>query len=208
MTTRIKICGITNLDDALAACAAGADALGFNFAEEAKPKNRYIEPAAAKAIIEQLPPFVTSVAICVNDSVGRLTEYLEIVDYVQLHGEESVEVCQAVANRALKAFRVSPDFEPKSMLAYPAAAYVLDAWTPNMRGGTGQTFDWEIAKEAVALDRPLILAGGLTPDNVAEAVRIVQPYAVDVAGGVEASPGVKDHGKLRSFIHNAKYALS
>lgn len=205
--TRVKICGITNLEDALAACEAGADAVGFNFAPEAKAKNRYVTPDQAQRIIEQLPPFVLCVAVCVNEPPDRLREYLQFLDRVQLHGEESPEVCAAVASRAIKAFRVSREFKPERMLAYPAAAYLLDAWTPEARGGTGRTTDWQTARKAAELGRPLILAGGLTPENVAAAITAVRPYAVDVAGGVECAPGKKDHGKLRKFIHNAQAAL-
>ncbi len=206
--TKVKICGITNLDDALAACDAGADALGFIFAPEGKKRNRYIEPADACRIIAQLPPMVTTVAVCVNDAPERLLEYLTFVDCVQLHGEETPETCEAVAPRAIKAFRVGQDFDIQHMLTYPARANLVDAFVPDARGGTGKICDWERAREAVALDRPLILAGGLTPENVSEAVRIVQPYAVDTSGGVEAAPGKKDHERIRQFIQNVHAPLS
>jgi phosphoribosylanthranilate isomerase len=202
--SRIKICGITNREDALAACDAGADALGFNFAEEAKKRNRYIEPDAAREIIAELPPFVTTVAVCVNAPQAELEAYLRFVDFVQLHGEESAEDCNALAGRVIKAFRVGPGFDLAGMLAYRAAAFLLDAYVEGARGGTGKVFDWSTAVRAKAFERPLILAGGLTPDNVAEAVRLVQPYAVDVAGGVESAPGKKDHELIRRFIRNAR----
>ena len=205
---RVKICGITNLDDALAACEAGADALGLMFAPEAKARNRYIEPDDARRIVQKLPPLVTTVAVCVDDPVQRLLEYLEFVDCVQLHGNETIETCRAVALRAIKAFRASPGFDPESMLAYPSRAYLLDAFVPAVSGGTGRTCDWDLARRAVALGRPLILAGGLTPENVAEAVRTVRPYAVDVSGGVERAPGEKDHERIRAFIENAKSPIS
>jgi phosphoribosylanthranilate isomerase len=201
---RVKICGITNLDDALAACEAGADALGFNFAPEARKRNRYIDPDAARRIIEQLPPFVMSVAVCVNEPPARLREYLAFVDRVQLHGEEPPEDCAALEGRCIKVFRAGAGFDPESMLAYPATAYLLDASVAGARGGTGQTCDWDAARRAVALDRPIILAGGLTPENVAEAIRRVNPYGVDTAGGVESSPGKKDHVRIREFVRNAK----
>ncbi|MDQ1256686.1 MAG: phosphoribosylanthranilate isomerase, partial [Candidatus Hydrogenedentes bacterium] len=158
--TNVKICGITNLDDALAACDAGADALGFVFAPEARKRNRYIAPDDARTIITQLPPFVTTVAVCVNEPVERLLEFLTFVDRVQLHGEESIEVCRAVAPRAIKAFRAGPDFDPRTMLDYPAAAYLLDAQVPGERGGTGETCDWDAARQVAALGRPLILEIG------------------------------------------------
>ena len=205
---RVKICGITNLEDAFAACDAGADALGFNFAHEAKKKNRYIDPEAAQRIAEGLPPFVTTVAICVNDSTTRIMEYLQFVDAVQLHGEETPEQCAALGGRVIKAFRAGGDFQPESMLAYSASAYLLDANVAGARGGTGTQGDWDVARAAVALKRPIILAGGLTPENVAEAVAYVRPYAVDTAGGVESAPGIKDHERTRNFIRNAKTALS
>ena len=153
------------LDDALAACDAGADALGFNFAIEAKRKNRFIEPEAARRIVEALPPFITTVAICVNDPAARIMEYLQFVDTVQLHGEETPAQCAAIGGRAIKAFRAGGDFQPESMLAYPTSAYLLDAQVAGARGGTGTVGDWDMARAAVALERPIILAGGLTPEN-------------------------------------------
>ncbi|MBN2309913.1 MAG: phosphoribosylanthranilate isomerase [Candidatus Hydrogenedentes bacterium] len=206
--TRVKICGIVTPEDASAACEAGVDALGFNFAPEARQRGRFIEPDRARHIIEQLPPFVTTVAVCVNEPIERLREYLEFVDYVQLHGEESPDDYRAVAPRAIKAFRLGPAFDEAAMRAHPAAAYLLDAYTPGSRGGTGRTCDWDRAAQAARLGRPLILAGGLTPDNVTDAVRTVRPYAVDTAGGVETAPGKKDHDKIRQFVLNAKRALS
>jgi len=205
---RVKICGITNVDDALAACDAGADALGFIFAPEAQRRNRYIAPDQAAQIVAQLPPFVSTVAVCVNEPVARLLEYLEFVDWVQLCGEEPAPDCAPVAARAIKAFRMGADFRPEAMLAYGTAAYLVDAYAPGQRGGTGKTCDWTAARRACALGRPVILAGGLTPENVAEAVRAVGPYAVDTAGGVEAAPGKKDHERIRSFVRRAKGALS
>lgn len=205
---KVKICGITSLEDALAAAEAGADALGFNFAEEAKAKGRYIDPGEARNIVEQLPNTVLSVAVTVNEAPARLHEYLEFVDWVQLHGEETPETCREFGQRAIKAFRVGPDFNPERMLEYPVGAYLLDAFVPDQRGGTGKTCDWDAARRAREVAGPLILAGGLTPENVAEAVRAVGPCAVDTAGGVEREPGKKDHERVRSFIHNAKTSLS
>lgn len=204
---KVKICGITSLEDALVACDAGADALGFNFAEDAKKRGRYIDPDLARAIVAQLPPFVAVTAVCVNESAEQLRRYLAFCDRVQLHGEETAAQCAEFGNRAIKAFRARADFRVETMLDFAVGAYLLDAYTPDTRGGTGKTFDWDIARAAVALGKPLILAGGLTPDNVAEAVRRVRPYAVDTAGGVESAPGKKDHAKLRSFVENAKRAL-
>ncbi len=204
---RIKICGITSLDDAMAAVDAGADALGFNFAPEAKAKQRYINPDEAMRIVEALPPFVSAAAVCVNESLGRIWEYLGFMDVVQLHGEESPEMANALGHRAIKAFSAGEHFQPESMLAYRVGGYLLDASLPGQRGGTGVTCDWAAARRAVALERPVILAGGLTPDNVAEAVQAVKPYGVDTAGGVESAPGKKDHERTRAFIRNARLSL-
>jgi phosphoribosylanthranilate isomerase len=206
--TKVKICGITNLEDAVAACEAGADALGFVFAPEAKARGRYLDPDEACRIIQVLPPFVTTVAVCVNETPARLQEYLHFADYVQLCGEETVEVCLAVAPRAIKAFRAGPGFKLTDMLLYPVAASLLDASVPGAHGGTGVRCDWDLAQRAVTLGRPVILSGGLTPENVAKAVEKVRPYAVDVSGGVESAPGKKDHERIRCFIQNARTSLS
>lgn len=206
--TKVKICGITNLDDALAACDAGADALGFVFAPEAKKRNRFIEPDAAREIIEQLPPFVTTVAVCVNEPIERLANLLTFIDCIQFHGDEDPAAVGVMPWLAIKAFQSGPDFSIEEMLRYSCRAYLLDAYAAGARGGTGQSCDWEIAKEAVATGKRIILAGGLTPENVAEAVLQVRPYAVDTSGGVEAEPGKKDHERIRQFIRNAKASLA
>lgn len=204
---RVKICGITNYEDAMAACDAGVDALGFNFAAEAKRRNRYIEPEQAYAIIEQLPPFVTTVGVCVNATLDAMEEYLEFLHCVQLHGEESVDDTAVLGNRAIKVFRLSEAVTLEQVEAYAScSAYLVDAYSPEERGGTGETCDWEQAANIAALSTPLILAGGLTPENVAESIQRVRPYAVDTAGGVESEPGIKDHERIRAFIHNAKHA--
>ena len=205
--TRVKICGITNIEDALAACDAGADALGFVFAEEAKARNRYVELEDAVTIIRELPPFVTTVAVCVNETIERLANILTYFDCVQFHGEEQPEDIP-LPHVAIKAFRAGPEFTLSSLHAYQARAYLLDAWVPDQRGGSGTTADWAVAKSAVATGKPIILAGGLTPDNVADAVREVRPYGVDTSGGVEKSPGKKDHDRVRAFIENAKASLA
>lgn len=205
---RIKICGITNLEDALAACEAGADALGFNFSEEAKAKGRYIAPDKAREIIEKLPPFVTTVAVTINETVAQLKSYLAFVDRVQLHGEETPETSNKLGQKAIKVFQVGVDFDVESMRLYAVASYLLDASVPGRRGGTGETADWESASKAAAVSDRVILAGGLTPENVADAVRIVGPYGVDTASGVERAPGKKDHDKIFEFVRNAKAPLS
>jgi len=206
--TKVKICGITNLEDALAACEAGADALGFVFAEEAKARGRYIDPDEAYHIVRALPPLVTTVAVVMNEPLDRLQRYLEFMDRVQLHGEESPELCIQLGDRVIKAFRTGADFSAEEMLKYPAMAYLLDASAPGAHGGTGCLCDWAAAQAAVATGKHIILAGGLTPENVAEAVRAVRPYAVDVSGGVQSAPGKKDHERVRQFIHNAKTSVA
>ncbi len=205
----VKICGITTLDDALAAVDAGADALGFNFAEEAKPKKRYIAPSDAQKIVAQLPTSVIKVAVTVNPTAAQVREYLQFLDRVQLHGEETPEFAAEFGPRAIKALRIGPDFAPDAINRYNVGSILLDAFDTNARGGTGKTADWSRARHAVtATSLPVLLAGGLTPENVAEAVRIVRPYGVDVAGGVEKEPGKKDHGKIRRFIYEAKLPIS
>ena len=205
--TKVKICGITNIEDARAACDAGADALGFVMAPEAKARGRYIDFEDAADIIERIPPFVTTVAVCVNERLERLAQLLTVFDCIQFHGEETPEDIPA-GHVAIKAFRTGPDFRLGDMLAYRVRAYLLDAYVPDRRGGTGSLGDWDTACQAVATGKPIILAGGLTPENVTEAVRIVQPYAVDVSGGVEREPGKKDHDRIRAFIDNAKTSLA
>lgn len=206
--TRVKICGITSLEDALAACEAGADALGFVFAEEAKQRNRYIEPEQTQRIVEQLPAWVTTVAVVVDEPLDRLREYLTFLDRVQLHGDEPEEVAQALGHRAIRAFRVGPGFSIMELRRRASSTILLDAYAPGAHGGTGRTFDWNTAREAVAAGMRVILAGGLTPENVGEAVRQVRPYGVDTSGGVERVPGKKDHERIRAFIRNAKTSLA
>ena len=201
---KIKICGITNLDDALAAEELGADALGFNFY---KKSPRYIEPQKAAEIIAQLPPFILPVGIFVNEREERIREIKSQVclQAVQLHGDETPEFCQRFGSRVIKAFQVKDKESLKHMAHFQVSAYLLDSYKEGMRGGTGATFDWHLAVVAKTFGR-VILAGGLTPENVAEAVKLVQPYGVDVAGGVEREKGIKDHAKLRKFITEARKA--
>lgn len=206
MTLRIKICGITTLEDALAACEAGADALGFVLAPEAKKRSRYIELEAAAAIIGKLPPFITTVAVVVNETEERLKQLLTVFDVLQLHGEESPEICRLFGRYAFKAFRPGPGFTADLLRTWPGDCCLLDSWVPGDRGGTGVTGDWAMAKQIAAFKK-LILAGGLTPENVGDAVRAVRPYAVDASGSLEASPGKKDHERIRQFIKAARAAV-
>jgi phosphoribosylanthranilate isomerase len=201
---KIKICGITNLDDALAAADAGADALGFNFY---KKSPRYIEPEKATEIIAQLPPFMMPVGVFVNEREDRIREiqHRTCIQAIQLHGDESPEFCQRFENRVIKAFQVKDKESLKAMAHYRVGAFLLDSYHEGLRGGTGVTFDWHLAVVAKTFGR-IILAGGLTPENVAEAVKLVQPYGVDVAGGVEKEKGIKDHAKLKKFITEVRRA--
>ncbi len=196
--TRVKICGITNLEDALVAVEAGADALGFVFFQGS---SRYISPEHAAAIICYLPPLVQTVGLFVNEKSAIVNAIADQcgVDIVQLHGEESPEYCQAITRRVIKAFRVKDAASLDTMSDYRVAGWLLDAWSPAAHGGTGTTFNWDIAAHAAA-SRPIILAGGLTPENVAEAVVTVRPYAVDVSSGVESEPRKKSDGLINQFI--------
>jgi len=201
---KIKICGITNLEDALAAADAGADALGFNFY---KKSPRCIEPSKAAEIIEQLPPFTVPVGIFVNEREDRIREILAAtgIQAVQFHGDESPEFCQRFGGRVIKAFQVKDKESLKNMAHYRVGAFLLDSYKEGVRGGTGVAFDWHLAVVAKTFGK-VILAGGLTPENVAEAVKLVQPYGVDTAGGVERETGVKDHAKLKKFITEVRRA--
>lgn len=194
---KLKVCGITSLPDALTAVEAGAEYLGFNFY---RPSPRYIEPAAAWTIIAQLPPGVTSVGVFVNEPQPEdVIELMERsgVQFAQLHGDEDAEYCSEVgAARVIKALRVGADFVVHDVLEYPAAAILLDAYDKNLFGGTGKTANWELAQKAARL-ATVFLAGGLSPENVVEAVRTVHPFAVDVNSGVESAPGHKDADKLK-----------
>lgn len=195
---RVKICGITSPEDARMAVEAGADALGFVFYRESP---RCISPDQAAAIIRLVPPFVQTVGLFVNEELTTVNSVAERcgLDLVQLHGEETPDYCAAVRRRIIKAFRVKDASSLLGMADYPVAACLLDAWSPVAHGGTGRTFNWEIAAVAAA-SRCIVLAGGLTPENVAEAVATVIPYAVDVSSGVESAPGKKSNEKLIDFI--------
>ncbi|MEQ8659495.1 MAG: phosphoribosylanthranilate isomerase [Gammaproteobacteria bacterium] len=199
MRVRIKYCGITNLDDSLAAIALGVDALGFVFHP---PSPRYVEPVLAATIIDALPPLVSKVGLFVNRSAREVRETVAMtgIDLVQYHGDESPADCAAAPCAWIKAVRVraDTDFAACARDFAAASALLLDTWDDQVYGGSGRTFDWSLLPHAVG--RPLILAGGLTPDNVAAAIRRVRPYAVDVSGGIEASRGRKDREKMHRFI--------
>ncbi|HEY6838208.1 MAG TPA: phosphoribosylanthranilate isomerase [Geobacteraceae bacterium] len=199
---RVKICGITNLADALGAVEAGADALGFVFYEKSP---RSVFPEQAQAIIRALPPFVQAVGLFVNADIGfvNATSNRCRLDLVQLHGDETPEFCEQVERRVIKAFRVKDIISLDPVKDYRVAGYLLDAYSPREYGGTGLTFNWETVKLAEKYG-PIILAGGLSPDNVRQAVETVAPYAVDVSTGVEAAPGKKDLAKMKEFVRLAK----
>ena len=209
---RVKICGITNWQDAKAACDLGAAALGFNFYEKSK---RVIAPAAAWKIISRLRDNVErddveSVGVFVNwsaEAIVALAGALSL-DSVQLHGDEAPSVVRECAKhfQVTKAFQAGARFQLKNLRSYSAAsAFLFDAAGTGQYGGTGKRADWSLARRAAKSHR-IILAGGLLPENVGDAIRTVQPYAVDVASGVESRPGKKDHGKLRAFFAEVKRA--
>jgi len=199
---RVKICGITTVDDALMAVAAGADALGFVF-HSLSPRNIGVEAAAA--IIREVPPFVQTVGLFVNVPIEYVNDTVEAtgLDVVQLHGDETPEYCRLVGRRVVKAFRIKDIDSLEPIRRYSVAGFLLDAWSPKAYGGTGMTFNWDIAKVAEQYG-PIILAGGLTPENVAQAVETVSPFAVDVSSGVESVPGKKGPEKVLAFIRHAQ----
>ncbi|MGD0744522.1 MAG: phosphoribosylanthranilate isomerase [Verrucomicrobiota bacterium] len=205
MTTRVKICGITNPVDAQAAVEAGADALGFVFCQKSP---RYMTVPAAAEISKQLPPFVLRVGVFVNAPENFVLRAMSVcgLGLLQFHGDEPPEFCAHFGLMSMKAFRVRDVRTLKEMAKYQTDAWLLDAYSPEAVGGTGEKFSWDLAVEAQKFGKPIFLAGGLTPGNVAEAVRKVRPFGVDVSSGVEISPGKKDHKKLREFISSAKTA--
>jgi len=198
---KVKVCGITNAEDAMAAVALGADALGFVFA----PSPRQVTRQQVADIVAKLPPFVCKVGVFVDSSLQEVTETLQScgLDLAQLHGSESPGFCQALSPRVIKAFRVKDESVLDLLPRYKASAYLLDSYHEALKGGTGQSFNWEIARKARRYGR-IVLSGGLTPENVRQAITEVQPFAIDVSSGMESRPGVKDHAKLRAFLKAAK----
>ena len=199
---RVKICGITNWPDARRAIEAGCDALGFNLYPRSP---RYISPQEAAGIRSRLPQEIAAVGVFVNESAATIAELARSLhlNFTQLHGEESRAVSLAVGGSVpvIKSFAVGPRFRADRLAGYPAAAFLLDAprHSNGARGGTGRAFDWSLARAAGRYGR-VVLAGGLTPENVGEAIRTAHPDAVDVASGVERAPGRKDPRKLRAFL--------
>lgn len=203
MSTVVKICGITNEADALAAAEAGADALGLMFYEKSP---RHVAMKAAAAISRALPPFVIKVGVFVNAPEDLVLQAIAEcgLNILQFHGDETPEYCGQFPVMTIKAFRIRNAESLKALPDYPTDAWLLDACVADKLGGTGERFNWDLAVEAQKLGKPIFLAGGLTPENVAEAVRRVRPYAVDVSSGVEASPGKKDLQKMKAFVRAAK----
>ncbi|MBK5012506.1 phosphoribosylanthranilate isomerase [Pseudomonas sp. S60] len=202
---RSKICGITRIEDALAAAEAGADAIGFVFYAKSP---RAVDVRQARAIIAELPPFVTTVGLFVNASRCELSEILEVVplDLLQFHGDESPQDCADHNRPWIKALRVRPGDDLQAACQHYAAAQgiLLDTYVPGIPGGTGEAFDWSLVP--AGLNKPIILAGGLSPENVGQAIAQVRPYAVDVSGGVEQAKGIKDAAKIEAFVRAVKQA--
>lgn len=205
--TRIKVCGITRIEDALAAVERGVDALGFIFVESSP---RYISPEEVRIITSQLPPFVHCVGVFVDKDPVEIEEIIEYchLTYVQLHGNEDPDYCEKLAHSAspckiIKAFRVSSDTGPSDFTPYEGivSGFLLDTYVKDQEGGTGQTFDWRMI-ESLQLQLPIVLAGGIEPQNVVEAIEAVKPFAVDVNSGVEEKPGKKDIQKLETLLRN------
>jgi phosphoribosylanthranilate isomerase len=208
-TVKIKVCGLTDPLEAKAVAEAGANALGLVFAKSP----RKIYPDRAREIVENLPPMVQTVGVFVNESSEKIRQIIDYcgLDLVQLHGEETPETCKQLAPRVIKAWRIRTRADIQDLLPYQefVKAFLLDAWSPKVHGGTGETFDWSIAIEAKkVLSRPIILAGGLRPENVARAVKQVRPWGVDVSSGVENAPGKKNMDLVVDFIRRATLGIN
>ena len=199
---KVKICGLTSLEQALSCAELGADWIGLNCWPGS---SRYVPPGEVREIVRELPKSLTTVGIFVNESPESLKKLMTEtrLDLAQLHGDESVEVTAKLGIPFLKAFRVSPQFKLEQIQKFGREHFLLDAFSKNHYGGSGQKLDWELASVASGLGK-LILAGGLTPENVAEAVKIVQPWGVDVCSGVESEPGIKDLWRVEKFIRNLR----
>ncbi len=207
MGTWVKICGITNLDDAQTVVEARADALGFVFYEKSP---RHLTIAAAAGISKQLPGFVMRVGVFVNALKAEVVRAVGEcgLNLLQFHGDEPPEYCSQFGLMSMKAFRMRDAGTLRELTKYQTNAWLLDAYSPEAAGGTGEKFNWDLAVEAQKFGKPIFLAGGLTPENVAEAVRKVRPFGVDVSSGVEISPGQKDPAKVRAFINAVKSAAA
>ena len=199
---KVKICGMTQLKDALFAVEQGVDAVGFIFY---KKSPRAVTMKTVREIITKLPPLVDTVGVFVNESAERLNKIADYcgLDLVQLHGEESPAFCRKIHRRVIKAFRVKDLQSIKQLEKFPVSGFLLDTFSDDLHGGTGKTFDWNLALPVKKMG-PVILAGGLTSRNILQAVRQVRPYGVDVCSGVEKSPGIKDLEKVRAFLKNIR----
>lgn len=199
MNVKIKICGITRTDDAKAVTDCGADAIGLMFY---KPSPRFVSMEMAARIAAVVPSGIMKVGVFVNPTVELVHEALTAcgLDMLQFHGDETPGFCRSFGVRSMKAFRIRDAASLAALKAYDTDAWLLDAFVPGSLGGSGVTFNWDLAVEAVRLGRPVFLAGGLTPENAGDAVRRVRPYGVDVSSGVESAPGRKDPEKVRAFV--------
>ena len=199
---KVKVCGMTNLKDTLVAVEEGADAVGFIFY---KKSPRSVTMKLVREIVLELPPFVDTVGVFVDETaeqINKIVDYCNL-DLVQLHGDESPTFCKRMQRRVIKAFRVKDMESVKKISKFQVSGFILDTFSESLHGGTGKVFDWNLALPAKKFG-PVIMAGGLTPNNVRQAIQRVRPYGVDVCSGVESEPGIKDHKKIRVFLKNAK----
>ena len=199
---KVKICGMTNLKDVKVAVDGGVDAVGFIFY---KKSPRSVTMQEVREIILELPPFVDSVGVFVNETaeqINKIADHCKL-DRVQLHGDESPAFCKKIRRRVIKAIRIKDIQSLKKLSDYPVSSFLLDTFSKDQYGGTGKVFDWNLAYPAKKYG-PIILAGGLTPINVHQAIQRIQPYGVDVCSGVESQPGIKDHKKMKAFLKNVK----
>ena len=199
---KVKICGMTNLNDVKVAVDGGVDAVGFIFY---KKSPRSVTMQAVREIVLELPPFVDSVGVFVNETAEQINKIADRcnLDRVQLHGDESPAFCKKIRRRVIKVIRVKDIQSLKKLSDYPVSSFLLDTFSEDQYGGTGKVFDWNLAYSAKKYG-PIILAGGLTPINVRQAIQRIQPYGVDVCSGVESQPGIKDHKKMKAFLKNVK----
>jgi len=202
---KIKICGITNMEDARVASDLGADALGFIFYKESK---RNVSPETVKDIISELPPFITKVGVFVNSDLDEILSIKEQtgIDIAQLHGDETPEFCGTIPFKIIKVIRIKEKSDIGQVAQYSDQDILFDTYSDKEYGGTGESFNWEILKD-LSLSKNIILSGGLNSDNVLDAVKIVRPYAVDISSGVECEPGKKDHKKIKKFIEAIKNGI-
>jgi len=199
---KVKVCGMTSLEDALVAVEGGADAVGFIFY---KKSPRSVTMKTVREIVLELPPFVDTVGVFVDETaeqINKIADYCNL-DIIQLHGDESPTFCKKIRRKVIKAFRIKDMQSVKKLSSFQVSGFLLDTFSENLHGGTGKVFDWNLALPAKKFG-PVIMAGGLTPNNVQQAVRQIRPYGVDVCSGVESEPGIKDHKKVRAFLNNAK----